>query len=99
LATFPGLVVPGIAHWYTRDYTLAGVLTGLRVGGLAVLIPGIIDGNAAMTIAGAILAGFSYIVDVADAPFTVKRYNDALEEGPVSSLKGSLPELCLSFSF
>jgi hypothetical protein len=79
LATFPGLIVPGIAHWYTRDYAIAGILTGARVGGLAIGIPGIINQNRTLIIIGAVLAGFSYLVDIADAPFTVSRYNDELD--------------------
>jgi hypothetical protein len=80
LAAFPGLIVPGIAHWYTRDYPTAGLLTGLRVGGLAVGIPAIINRKNSLIWIGGILAGLSYIIDVVDAPFTVERYNDALEQ-------------------
>lgn len=79
LAIFPGLVVPGIGHWYTRDYVMGGVLTGLRVGGLAVGLPGVIQENNSLIIIGSILAGFSYLVDIADAPFSVRRYNENLE--------------------
>jgi hypothetical protein len=99
LATFPGLLVPGIGHWYTRDYALAGILTGCRVAGLAVGIPGVISGNSTMIVAGAIIAGFSYLVDIADAPFTVARYNDALEDGAKQHAQGFSAGLNLSFNF
>jgi hypothetical protein len=98
LGTFPGLLVPGIAHWYTRDYTLAGVLTGARVGGLAIGIPGIIRNNPTMIIAGAIVAGFTYLVDVADAPFTVQRYNDDLETKAKAESRSESEVFPLGFS-
>ncbi|MFH1262011.1 MAG: hypothetical protein V1495_01020 [Pseudomonadota bacterium] len=94
LGTFPGLIVPGLAHWYTKDYVIAGTLTGLRVGGLAIGIPGIVGGNKVMIAAGAIIAGFSYLFDVADAPYAVDRYNEDLEQKAKSS-----PGMSVSFSF
>ncbi len=79
LATFPGLVVPGLGHWYAADYVIGGILTGIRVAGLSIGIPGLINRNRTLIIAGALLTGFSYLVDVVDAPFAVQRYNEELE--------------------
>jgi hypothetical protein len=97
LATFPGLVVPSLGHWYTRDYLWAGVLTGVRVGGLAIGIPGIVNEDTGLIILGSLLFGVSYLIDVVDAPFSVDRYNEALEEGTVSS-RYPAPPTRLSFS-
>ena len=69
-----------MGHWYAEDYVLAGVLTGVRVAGIAVGVPGIIKNNTALIVAGAVIAGASYIIDVADAPFAVDRYNERLEK-------------------
>src|SRR5262249_33095754 len=80
LATFPGLIVPGIGHWYTYDYTIAGILTGLRLAGFAAGIPGIVNDDTALIWMGSIMVGFSYLFDVADAPFSVQRYNEELEQ-------------------
>lgn len=99
LSTFPGLLVPGIGHWYAEEYVLAGILTGVRVGGLALGIPGIIKNNSAMIIVGAILAGASYLIDIADAPFAVNRFNEALEEKSTSRSDGLDLNLALSFTF
>jgi hypothetical protein len=99
LATFPGLVVPGIAHWYTRDYALAGILTGVRAGGLAVGIPGIVQGNSTMIVAGAIIAGFTYLLDIIDAPFTVQRYNEDLETGSKAKAEVFPFGVAVSFNF
>jgi len=79
LAAGPGLIVPGIAHWYVGEYLPAGMLTAIRVGALGAGIPGIIKRNNPMIIAGSILYGLSYFIDFADAPFAVQRYNDYLE--------------------
>ncbi|MFH1016727.1 MAG: hypothetical protein V1798_00935 [Pseudomonadota bacterium] len=80
LATFPGLIVPGIGEWYAHEYATAGILTGIQVGGAALAIPGIINNNVIMIVLGSALFGFSYIYDIVDAPFAVRRYNDALEQ-------------------
>jgi hypothetical protein len=105
LATFPGLIVPGIGHWYVKEYMTAGILTGLRVAGLALGIPGIIRNNTVMIVLGAAFFGFTYIYDIADAPYAVARYNEALEHKNPSALKEeSLPgrtlaSISYSFSF
>ncbi len=102
LATFPGLIVPGLGHWYSEDYILAGILTGVRAGGLAVGIPGVIQRNTPMTIAGAVVVGFSYLVDVIDAPFSVRRYNGRLEQASSAKggmLQGAPFDVVLAFAF
>jgi len=99
-ATFPGLIVPGMAHWYTKEYTMAGVLTGLRVGGLAVGIPAMIQKNRAPFIVGSLLVLFSYLADVVDAPYSVERYNADLEKQKGLTLLPSPPfEIALTYSF
>lgn len=80
LSIFPGLVVPGIAHWYTKDYMIAGILTALRIGGLGIGLSGLLQYQNTPTLIGGIVTGFSYVADVADAPFTVDRYNEKLEQ-------------------
>lgn len=80
LASLPGLLVPGIGHWYAKDYITGGLLTGFRVGGIAVAVPGLIQESPVMIIAGSAIYVFTYIVDVADAPFAVDRYNARLEQ-------------------
>ncbi len=97
-AIFPGIVVPGMAHWYTRDYAIAGIMTGLRVGGLGIGIPGVLDRRTSFIVVGALLAGFSYLFDIADAPFAVERYNDALEQ-KASIDDGRTYAVSFSFSF
>ncbi len=85
LATFPGLVVPGLGHFYAKDYIMGGVLAALRVGGLAVGIPGIINRDNPSILVASILAGFSYLADVANAPFATRKYNDRLEASHLRS--------------
>lgn len=101
LATFPGLIVPGMGHWYTEDYVFAGILTGVRVGGLAVGIPGIVKRNTPMIVSGALIAFFSYIADALDAPFSARRYNEKLDqENPSAKLEIFSPSsLGLSITF
>ena len=70
-----------MGHWYAEDYLIAGVLTGLRVIGIAVGVPGIAKGSGTMIATGGIIYGFSYLADVFDTPFAVRRYNEALEAG------------------
>jgi hypothetical protein len=98
LAIFPGLVVPGMGHWYAKDYLVAGVLTGLRVVALGLGIPSIVEQQEIMLIVASILYGFTYFADVADAPFAVRRYNEALEtdnENRAAGLRG----LTVTFAF
>ncbi len=101
LATFPGLIVPGIGEWYSHDYTIGGVLTALRLGGLGLGIPGIINENYVLLTIGAALFGFSYIYDIVDAPYAVQRYNDALEQqkNVARGFSPSSDRLLVSYSF
>ncbi|MCB0309036.1 MAG: hypothetical protein KDD48_06660 [Bdellovibrionales bacterium] len=79
-AIFPGLIVPGIAHWYTGERLIAGILTALRVTGLSIGLYGLVQRESTPTIIGGVIAGFSYMGDIADAPFSVDRYNENLEK-------------------
>ena len=79
LAIGPGLIVPGMGHWYAEEYLVAGILSVLRVAGLAVGIPGIMEQNNNMILTGSLLAGFSYLADIGNVPFAIERYNDRLE--------------------
>ncbi len=97
LATFPGLVVPALGHWYAQDYSTAGILTGVRVVGLALGIPGIVNKNAALIILGGVATLFGYGVDIFNAPLAVDRYNEQAESKPKT---GAIPsEITVSFSF
>ncbi len=96
-ATFVGLLVPGMGHWYAEDYVIAGALTALRIAGLAIGIPAIVKKTPSLIITGGVLVGFSYIVDVADTPFAVARYNEALERQQADVWNA--PELMLTFHF
>jgi len=104
LATFPGLIVPGLGHWYAADYVVAGVLTGGRVVALGFGLPAFIQQRNTLLLAMAILYGATYLIDVADAPFAVDRYNEELEARKRSSKSLSDPNgkgfsLALSMNF
>lgn len=77
LASLAGIVVPGMGHWYTEDYVIAGVLTGIRVGGIAIGLPGIINTDYSLMYLGGGLILLSYVLDIADAPFSADRYNES----------------------
>ncbi len=88
LASVPGLIVPGLGHFYAGNYTIGGVLVGLRVGGLALMGYGFFDENRlALIIPGSLVAGFSYVLDVVMAPIQVRNRNHSLE--PLPPLEGS----------
>ena len=76
LATFVGIIVPGMGHWYAHDWALAGAFTGVRLAGLGVGVPGLVQENYPMIIIGSILYGISYFGDIIDTPFAVDRYNE-----------------------
>ena len=102
LSIFPGLVVPGIAHWYTRDYMIAGIITAFRIVGLGVGFNGYVNQSDNAMLVGGIITTFSYGADIIDAPFTVDRYNDALEAAnpaPPISLGITPRSLLVSYRF
>lgn len=80
LATTAGLVVPGMGHWYTKDYIPAGIFTGLRVIGIGMFTKGYYDNSRSTQVTGFLIGLFSYIADIADAPFSVERYNDKVDK-------------------
>ncbi|HLG19810.1 MAG TPA: hypothetical protein VI895_08365 [Bdellovibrionota bacterium] len=86
LATFPGLIVPGMGHWYTEEYVTAGVLTGIRVGSIALGIPMIVQRNTPGIIVASVIYGFTYLYDAIDTPFAVQRYNAEVEKSGKTSL-------------
>jgi hypothetical protein len=73
-----------MGHWYTKEYVTAGVLTGVRVGAVALGIPAIVNKDQALFITAVVLYGFTYLFDVIDAPFAVDRYNERLDSGETS---------------
>ncbi|HMQ10275.1 MAG TPA: hypothetical protein PKC21_05435 [Oligoflexia bacterium] len=80
LATTAGLVVPGMGHWYTEDYIPAGIFAGLRVVGIGLFTKGYYDNSRSTQVTGFLIGLFSYIADIADAPFSVERYNDRVDK-------------------
>ncbi|MCI5072146.1 hypothetical protein MRY82_04280 [bacterium] len=80
LATTAGIVVPGMGHWYTEDYIPAGIFTGLRVAGIGLFVKGYYDDSRSTQVTGFLIGLFSYIADIADAPFSVERYNDKIDQ-------------------
>lgn len=76
LASLAGLVVPGMGHWYTEDYVIAGVLSAVRIAGLAIGIPGVINSEYNQIYLGGGLAILSYAIDIADAPYSARRFNE-----------------------
>jgi hypothetical protein len=80
LASVPGLVVPGLGHWYTQDYVIAGAITAMRLLGAGIAIPGIINSNYTNIYLGGGIALASYVIDVADAPYSATRFNNKAEE-------------------
>lgn len=101
LATLPGLAIPGMGHWYTRDYVVAGLLSALRIGGLAFGIPALINQNNPAAFAGGLLVAFSYAADVIDAPFSANRYNAKMDQTSTSFLNHSQKrnDFVVSFRF
>ena len=77
LASLPGIIVPGMGHWYTEDYIVAGFLTAIRVAGIAVGSIGIAQRNNSDIFLGVGLAVLSWGIDIGDAPFSANRYNEA----------------------
>lgn len=77
LAWLPGLVVPGMGHWYTHDFLIAGIVTAMRIGGGAVGVLGIVNRDNQKIYIGAGIAVVSYAIDIADAPFSADRYNES----------------------
>lgn len=77
LAWLPGLVVPGMGHWYTNDFAIAGILTAIRVGGTIIGVIGIINRENEKIFIGAGMDVVSYAIDIADAPFSANRYNES----------------------
>lgn len=102
LAGLAGLVVPGMGHWYTEDYVVAGVLSAMRIAGLAIGIPGIINSNYNQIYVGGGIAVLSYAVDIADAPYSARRFNEALTSAyflPEQSAEPTLPLFAYTFKF
>ena len=79
LSATVGLVVPGMGHWYARDYPVAGILTGLRAGALGLGIPGIVKDAKHLLVGGIAIYGFTYLYDLIATPFAIDRYNENLE--------------------
>lgn len=104
LATLPGLVVPGMGHWYTEDYVIAGVLSAIRIAGLGIGIPGIINSDYNLIYLGGGVALLSYVIDIADAGYSADRYNEDHSPHamviPAQSKSGStIPLLAYSIKF
>ena len=74
-ASLPGLVVPGMGHWYTQDYAIAGILTALRVTGIALTGLGIYNYNNNQIFLGGGISLLSYGIDIGDAASSAHRYN------------------------
>jgi hypothetical protein len=101
LASVAGITVPGMGHWYTEDYVIAGVLTTIRLVGFAIGIPGVINSEYEKIYIGGGMALASYVIDVADAPFSADRYNDKHSAYllPDQSTGMTIPMFAYSFKF
>lgn len=80
IATLGGIIVPGMGHWYAKDYVLAGILSAVRISGIAIGVSAYQNSDQSIFNLAILLTAFSYIADVADTPFAVQRYNARLEE-------------------
>ena len=91
-----------MGHWYTQDYVIAGVLTAIRVGGIAIGLAGIINGTSEKIYIGSGMAIISYALDIADAPYSAERYNDQHAQAflyPEKTHGKSIPLLAYQFRF
>lgn len=82
LAAVPGLVIPGLGHFYSERYAMGGFLAAVRVSGLALIGVGAYREINQLIIPGAALALLSYAVDIFMAPIEARNYNNALEPLP-----------------
>ncbi len=103
LAGLAGIAVPGMGHWYTEDYVIAGVLTAMRITGFVVAVPGIINSNYNQIYVGGGIAVLSYAIDIADAPYSAQRYNNSHATSayllPEQNLGQTYPLFAYSFTF
>lgn len=103
LAGLAGIVVPGMGHWYTEDYVVAGVLSAMRITGFVVGIPGIINSNYNQIYIGGGIAVLSYAIDIADAPYSAQRYNNTHSTSaylaPEQNVGQTYPLFAYSFTF
>ena len=82
LAVGPGLIVPGLGHFYAKQYAIGAFLASLRVVGLLVLAAGIFEDSIGFTIPGGVITGTSYFLDVLRAPEAAREYNAKLNPLP-----------------
>ncbi len=101
LAGLAGLAVPGMGHWYTEDYVIAGVLSAIRITGFAIGIPGVINSNYDQIYVGGGLAVLSYAIDIADAPYSAQRFNNKQSAYllPEQTVGQTVPLFAYSFKF
>lgn len=102
LAGLAGLAVPGMGHWYTEDYVIAGVLSAMRITGFAIGIPGVINSNYNQIYIGSGLAVVSYAIDIADAPYSAQRFNNKQSSAyllPEENSGQTIPVFAYSFNF
>ena len=102
LASLAGIVVPGMGHWYTEDYVIAGTLTALRLLGLGIGIPGVVNSNYTQIYVGGGIALVSYVIDVADAPYSAQRFNNKQQSAyllPEDRNTSTIPLLAYNFKF
>ncbi|MCC7460310.1 MAG: hypothetical protein IT286_03310 [Proteobacteria bacterium] len=102
LASIAGLAVPGIGHWYTEDYVIAGVLSVFRITGLAIGIPGVINSEYEKIYIGAGLSLVSYALDIVDASASADRFNEKHSSAyllPEIRTGSTLPLFAYSFKF
>ncbi|MEZ4845513.1 MAG: hypothetical protein R2877_00630 [Bdellovibrionota bacterium] len=102
LASLAGIVVPGMGHWYTEDYVIAGTLTALRLLGLGIGIPGVVNSNYTQIYVGGGIALVSYVIDVADAPYSAQRFNNKQQSAyllPEDRVTSTIPLFAYNFKF
>lgn len=102
LAGLAGLIVPGMGHWYTEDYVIAGVLTAIRVAGVAIAVPGILNSNYNQIYVGGGMAVLTYAIDIADASYSAQRFNNKHSSAyllPEENVGSTIPIFSYAFKF
>lgn len=91
LAAVPGIVVPGLGHFYAKRYAMGGFLAAMRIVGLGLLGIGAYRNNTILVAPGVLLTLVSYGLDVLMAPIEARNYNYSLN--PLPPLEdGQVPE-------
>ena len=96
LAALPGLVIPGLGHFYAKSYAMGSFLAAIRLAGIGFLAMGAFRGSNAFILPGGILALTSYALDVGLAPKVARDYNYALDPLPPLEDK-AIPVTSLEF--